>query len=504
MKDIRSKFVKESLLDYETLANSLKENTSIAVKDLLSEAVRETYTKLLTEESEDEYEVEEEVNDTDSEETNDADNNSEEVTNEDGDMELDAESELGSEGDAEMTDVPEEGGEEMPMDDGSEGMEAEPMNAGSESDEWAEFDKYKISDDEYDFSNAEDEEIVKVYKLLKDEDQVLVNVDKESQKVEIKDNQTGAEYLLDLSSFGGGCSGADCEMGAEEPMENDLDFGGNDAEGDLDFENENMNEQRIFEIVLNEYDSHVGYTDNYQKKDVMTTPSNEEPGKNVNDWDAGVPKGKSKPWAGKGNSKPFENKVKEGEEETEETIEEAGMNVGGFVQQNSTSRSDVPNSNGRKARNMHQGAKQVKGTAEPRYSNATNESKMMSKVNKILKENEELKNALNKFKTVLQEAAVTNVNLGQIIKLISENSTTKAEKQEIIERFGKEAKTVEQSKSLYESISRELKKNNTNNGINLTEDKQFTTNGSKMINETQIYQSKDLLDSLDLMHRLCR
>ena len=67
---------------------------------------------------------------------------------------------------------------------------------------------------------------------------------------------------------------------------------------------------------------------------------------------------------------------------------------------------------------------------------------------------------LGKFKTVLQEAAVTNVNLGQIIKLISENSTTKAEKQEIIERFGKEAKTVEQSKSLYESISRELKKNN--------------------------------------------
>lgn len=503
MKDIRSKFVKESLLDYETLANSLKENTSIAVKDLLSEAVRETYTKILTEESEDEYEVEE-VNDTDSDNANDAEENSEEVTNEGDELELDGESELGSESEPEVSDVPQDSGEELPIEGGADEMGGEPMDNGSENDGWAEFDKYKVSDDEYDFSNAEDEEIVKVYKLLKDEDQVLVNVDKESQKVEIKDNQTGAEYLLDLSSFGGN-GGA--EVPAEEPMDDNLDFGGNDAEGDLDFENENMNEQRIFEVVLNEYDSHVGYTDNYQKKDVMTTPSNEEPGKNVNDWDAGVPKGKSKPWAGKGNSKPFEKKVNEEDEvmeENEETIEEAGMNVGGFVQQNSTSRSDVPNSNGRKARNMHQGAKQVKGTAEPRYSNATNESKMMSKVNKILKENEELKVALNKFKTVLQEAAVTNVNLGQIIKLISENSTTKAEKQEIIERFGKEAKTVEQSKSLYESISRELKKNNTNNSINLNEDKQFTTNGSKMINETQIYQSKDLLDSLDLMHRLCK
>lgn len=499
MKDIRSNFVKESLLDYETLANSLKENTSNAVKDLLAEAVRETYTKLLTEESEDEYEVEE-VDDTDSEMTNDAEQSQEEPAEEEG-SEEDFSSEEGEEIGGEESELDSEESMEEPAEEDGEDIE---MGADSEEDGWAEFDKYKVSDGEYDFSNAEDDEIVKVYKLLKDEDQVLVNVDKESQKVEIKDNQTGAEYLLDLSSFGGGCcNGTDCEMGAEEePLEDDFEFGGNDAESDLDFENDNMNEQRIFEVVLNEYDSHVGYTDNYQKKDVMTTPSNEEPGKNVNDWDAGVPKGKSKPWAGKGSSKPFEKKVNE-EEGTEETIEEAGMNVGGFVQQNSTSRSDVPNSNGRKARNMHQGAAQVKGTATPRYS-SMEESKMMSKVNKILKENEELKNALNKFKTVLQEAAVTNVNLGQIIKLISENSTTKAEKQEIIERFGKEAKTVEQSKSLYESISRELKKNNTNNGINLNEGKQFTTNGSKMINETQIYQSKDLLDSLDLMHRLCK
>ena len=268
--------------------------------------------------------------------------------------------------------------------------------------------------------------------------------------------------------------------------------------------------------VLFEVD--LGYTDNYQDKDPIKGLSNNEPSKSGKSWHKGVPTGTQKPWAGPSKPKgdPFgEKTIEEGEDccpkcgkcgaecTCGKEVEEQ-KNVGGFVQQNSVTASNIPNSNGRKARNMHQGAAQVKGTATPRYSSATNESKMMSKVNKILKENEELKNALNKFKTVLQEAAVTNVNLGQIIKLISENSTTKAEKQEIIERFGKEAKTVEQSKSLYESISRELKKNNTNNGINLNEGKQFTTNGSKMINETQIYQSKDLLDSLDLMHRLCK
>ena len=472
MKEIRSKFVKESLLDYETLANSLKENTSNAVRDLLNEAVRETYNQILNEEEgdEDDYEVEE-VDDATSEESNEA----ETETEADADVETDVDAE-GEESDE---------GEEVETveDDTEEVSDNEDVSSAdeSESDEWAEFDKYKISDDEYDFSQADDDEIVKVYKLLKDDDQVLVNVDNDTKKVELKDNETGAEYLIDLSSF---------------DNSNDLDFGG-DADGDLNFEDNNMNESRIFEIVLNEYDSHVGYTDNYQKKDVMTTPSTEEPGKNVNDWDAGVPKGKSKPWVGKGNSKPFEKKVNE--EESEEIVVDEATNVGGFVQQNSTSKSHVPNSNGRKARNSSVGGVKTKGTADPRYS--TNESKMMAKVEKILKENEELKSALGKFKSVLQEAAVTNVNLGQIIKLISENSTTKDEKKEIISRFGTEAKTIEQSKSLYESISRELKKNNK---MSIDEDKQFTANSSKMINETQIYQSKDLLDSLDLMYRLCK
>ena len=464
MEEVRSNFVKESLLDYESLANTLKENTTQAVRDLLGETVRETYNQILSEADEDDYEIEDEVDDAAVDAENDAetteDTEEAEVETVDADEESD-------EADAELTHT-----------------EGDDATDETNEDGWAEFEKYKVSDDEYDFSKANDDEIVKVYKLLKDEDQVHVNVDKDTKKVEIKDDETGAEYLLDLSSFGS----------SESEQENDIDFG-DEANSDLENENENMNESRLFEIVLNEYDSHVGYTDNYQKKDVMTNPGTKEPGKDVNDWDAGVPKSGKKPWAGKGNSEPFTE-----EEMGEETMEEA-TNVGGFVQQNSTSKSHVPNSNGRKARNMSKGGVKVSGTKEPRYSSATNESKMMAKVEKILKENEQLKTALNKFKSVLEEAAVTNVNLGQIIKLISENSTTKEEKQEIIARFGKEAKTIEQSKNLYESMSRELKRNNV---MDINEEKQFTTTGSKMINETQIYKSQDLLESLDLMHRLCK
>lgn len=507
MKNIRSNFVKESLLDYENLAKTLKENTSSAVKELLSEAVRESYAKLLSEEDENEYD-EEEVEDTDSENTNEADNTDDSVKKETDEV-GDVESELdGGEETPMVDDGSEVGGEEAPIEEPSqEPMGETPAEEGSEDEGWAEFDKYKVSDDEYDFSQAEDEEIVKVYKLLKDDDQVLVNVDKDTNKVELKDNSTGAEYLLDLSSLGGGASTAE-PMGDEA---NDMD-----AEGDLDYNEDMTNESRIFEIALNEYDSHVGYTDNYQSKDVMTNPGMSEPGKNVRDWDKGVPSGTKKPWASKGSDKPFDKKgatkVEEEAEpmvdENEETIEEANLSQSRWNDTHAAhNRVPSANDDAHRRDGMQKTSKGAKyrahGTSETSNPQPTNveESKMMAKAEKILKENKALKNALNQFRTVLQEAAVTNKNLGQIIKLISENSTTKAEKQEIIARFGKEANTIEASDKLYESISNELKKSNT---MNINEDRQFTTNGSQMINETQIYQSKDLIDSLDLMHRICK
>lgn len=493
-KNIRSKVVKESLLDYNALANSLKENTESAVKTLLDEAVRDTYAKLLSEDDDKDYE-EEEVEDTSSDITNDAES-------------VDAAMD-----DVEGTDTGMEADE--PIDDAEK--DGEP---GEESDEWAEFDKYKISDDEYDFSNAEDEEIVKVYKLMKNDDQILVHKD-DNGNVNIQDNETGAEYLIDF-----GDNGDATGVAASEPSDDVItdDEGADDFGAEDDFENEknDMNEstERMFELVL-EYDSNVGYTDNYQKKDVMTNPGMSEPGKNVNDWDAGVPHGTEKPWSGypgKKNKadKPFnggKGKQLEEEETIDGAVEECGnvespveeaTNVGGFVQQNSTSKSHVPNSNGRNARSMSKGGKRVKGTVTPRYSGGEEDTvseSFMKRANKVLAENKELKATLTDVMTSLKEAAVTNHNLGMIIKLISENSTTQDEKKEIISRFSNEAKTVEASKNLYESISRDLQKSKK---MNITEEASLTVEGSKKINETKIYQSPDVLDSLDLMHRMMK
>ena len=273
-KNIRSKVVKESLLDYNALAKSLKENTESAVKTLLDEAVRDTYAKLLSEDDDKDYE-EEEVEDTSSDITNDAE--SVDATTDDVEG-----TDTGMEANEPIDDTAVEGGDDAVVDGAEEG--GEPSDEG---DEWAEFDKYKISDDEYDFSNAEDEEIVKVYKLMKNDDQILVHKD-DDNKVSIQDNETGAEYLIDL----GGDDSA--QIGDTFGDESADDFGAEEED------NEDMNEstERMFELVL-EYNSNVGYTDNYQGKDVMTNPGMSEPEKNVNDWDKGVPHGTEKPWSKK-------------------------------------------------------------------------------------------------------------------------------------------------------------------------------------------------------------
>ncbi len=511
-KKIRTKEVRESLLDYNTLANSLKENTESAVKDLLNEAVRDTYAKLLSESDD---------------EDNDKDYDEEEVEDTNSEVVSDEEKEDGVDDNVES---------DAGMDDDSDGIDLEKEVddvEDSDGDGWSEFEKYKISDDEYDFSNAEDDEIVKVYKLMKNDDQILVHKD-DNGMVNVQDNETGAEYLISL----------DDDKSSDVPDDDVIEDGADDFGDEDDFENnidDDMNEstEKMFELVL-EYDSNVGYTDNYQKKDVMTNPGMSEPGKNVNDWDAGVPKGDSKPWSGyPGKKKKADNPFNDGKGKQVENegrlfeiemgdeggdvdgteidggnfsecgdmndmpVEEA-TNVGGFVQQNSTSKSHVPNSNGRDARSKSQDGRRKKGTVTPRYSGTDEEGvseSLKRRINNTIRENKELKGTLGNIMKSLKEAAVTNHNLAQIIKLISENSTTQDEKKEIISKFAKQAKTIKESKALYEAISDDLKKAKK---MNITEGTNLSATSSKKINETTIYKSNDVLESLDLMYRMMK
>jgi hypothetical protein len=445
------------ITEMEQLAATITEGTKNTLKDILSEAVSNF--------------LREEVLNEDDEETED-------------DTEEIKDNETSVEETDEISDDADNAEETL------ENAEDDTDESETDGDEWSEFDDYKIGNEDgseqYDFTNETDPEtVVKVFKLMKNDDQV--SVVKDGEKVCITDNEAGTEYVIEL----------DCETSC----------------------NNELND----EITMAES---LGYTDNYQSKDPIQGLTMGDTPKNTKDWHKGVPTGTSKPWAGKGKSEPFNKKVEKVFEITlndgiedddemfvdddmfvdnydmfvdddiytdEDNIVDEATNVGGFVQQNSTSKSHVPNSNGRKARNMSKGGEKKTGTADPRYS-GVNES-LENKMLKALKENKQLKETVSKVSKIMKEAVQVNVNLGHIVRLMVENSTTKTEKEDIIKRFNT-VKSNDEAKNLYESISSELKKSHST----IVTEQATTAQDSKKINESKIYDEPNGV--LDMMKRM--
>lgn len=434
---------KSTLTEVEQLAASIQERTKNTLRDILSEAVGQY--------------LREEVLNEDDDETNDVDDTQE---TESSDV-----PEFGeTSDDADAEEAPEEADDAEETDDAMEPVD----NAEDDGDEWADFEDYKIGDDEgseeYDFTKETNPEtLVKVFKLMKGDEQV--SVVKDGDMVCIKDNEADTEYVIELD--------------ADASDNNDDEFNA--------------------EMTMTES---LGYTDNYQDKDPIEGLSMDGGApKNTKDWHKGVPTGTKKPWAGKGSSEPFGKKTEKVFEitlndEVEEDIPvDEATNVGGFVQQNTTSKSHVPNSNGRKARNMSKGGNKVSGTADPRYSSNVSES-LQKKVNAALQENKQLKETVAKVSKIMKEAVQVNVNLGHIVRLMVENSTTKNEKEDIVKRYST-VKTNEEAKALYESISSELKKTHST----VISEQAMSAEDSKKINESKIYENQPN-EVLDMMKRM--
>ena len=530
----------QALLEMEEITSAIKEESKKSLNALLSEAVRDAIRESCNEDEEEEYEV-----------TDDEKNDAIDTENETDDT-----ASLEDEGEAVET------GEDVQDEEPSSDIEAtqeEPVDGEGEED-WNEFEKYQVGDNTYDLTGENDyESVVKVYKLLKDEDQVVIR--KDGNKIQLKDDTVGTEYVIDLGGDGetaevenseenfdslnedityhdefdpiwnlqkkgimggnsdiAGFEGEDDEIGMDFDDEPEMTQGPSDKElsnieRDLDFSDldddydEYYGDEELFESRNNKsnknarkpmkeskevlFEVDLGYTDNYQAKDPIAGLSNNEPSKKGKSWHKGVPTGTQKPWAGETKSKgePFEKTVNEEEMPdmgVEEPVEEA-TNVGGAVQQRTSSKSHIP-----------AGRKEF-GPKTKRHVSSEAEYQEMVAENKRLKaENKVLKGTLLSLKANLSEAYVTNVNLGKITKLFLENTTSQTEKADIINRFSNEAKTVEQSNALYESIKRELNKN-VNTQMNINES--MTKANAETINETT-YKSAELLKSIDLMNRM--
>ena len=434
---------KHPVTEMEQLAAAITEGTKVTLQGLLNEAVCDYLREEILSEEDDEQDDVEGAEETESSDVPEFGESSDDADAVEADDE----------------EAPEE------ADDAEEVVDTD--DAEDEGDEWADFDDYKVGDDEgseeYDFTSETDTDtLVKVFKLMKNDDQV--SVVKTGDKVSIKDNEADTEYVI--------------ELGGDSENEDNFDF-----EGEMTMES-------------------LGYTDNYQDKDPIEGLSMDGGApKNTKDWHKGVPTGTNKPWAGKGSSEPFGKKAEKVFEitlndevaEDEMPVDEA-TNVGGFVQQNSTSKSHVPTSSGRRARNMSQGGDKKTGTSDPRYSGQVNES-LQKKINAALQENKQLKETVAKVSKIMKEAVQVNVNLGHIVRLMVENTTTKAEKEDIVKRYAS-VKSNDEAKALYESISSELNKTHST----IIKEQATTVEPSKQINESKIYDEPNSVR--DMMKRM--
>lgn len=512
----------QALLEMNEIKNAIKEESKNTIKAMLSEAVKNALRESIDEEDDDM-----EILDDDKECCPKCGKCGDECKCEkkDADGKDDKKSEKKDSG--ELDEVGED--EQVPAEDGAAAQDPA-MNAQSAADaqaapadgEGAEgqddfMAQYQAGDeDTLDLTGEQDiQNVLKVYRALSDDDQVVVKQD--GGKISLQDNGTGAEYIIDLGTDEAGAEEEPAmEDGEADQLAEESYVGASDKYNELaeednnDFESdpEMTNEETLFEIDL-------GYTDNYQDKDPIDGLNNSEPSKSGRSWHKGIPTGTEKPWAGKGTEKkgdPFDKNVNENLTQLDDKYFAAGLNdtgvaevetedgmpfdkkVGNVDENFTTSKYQKRHEVKTKATNSGEkkNPMQTRNTSiENEYNAEINET-----IKKLKAKNKKLNEAVKELHKGLKEAYMTNVNLGKITKLFLESTTTQAEKLQIVERFSNEAKTPKQAQALYESISKELAKKTTVDESKVTEKTVVTES------KAPVYKSQDLLNTIDLMNRV--
>ena len=471
-KEIRSKYIRNLVEDAASTSSKIEDATKNAVEDLLESTINKTLRKLISEQAEDETDDSdikgEESEEKETPETEVQDNE----TSTDIEDIIDGDKEDTVEVDSvEDTEEPAEGEE-------SDTTETDEF----EDSDWADFDKFKDEDGEYDLTGQDDETVYKVLMAMDPEKDGIRLVKNGEGKFTLTDDNTEKEYIIDLE-----CEGDNCES-----------------------------------AEVTEIDEDLGYTDNYQNKTAMTTPGNGEPSKFGRTWDKGVPTGTEKPWVGDGAKQkghPYDETVNE---ECDECGDNCGMEECGHLYEIEM---DVPEEDVDIDMEMDEGTsiangsrvKGVKGdtnhSEEDRqrhihksYDRIMNEEKqkydnLNRKASAIIAENKELKGFATKINQKLQESAVINASLAKVVKLMTENSTTKEEKDNIVNRFSK-VETINECNKLYETISEELKSRKSVNGNKIPSDKPLTESKNPGAKETKMLDSSDAKDVIDFMTRL--
>ena len=385
-------------------------------------------------------------------------------------------------------------------------------------------------EDTIDLSNASDEEILKIFKSMSEEDGIIVK--KNGKDVHITDTDEDVEYIVKLDES------EDMEFNEElDEEDTDLDavLSALGLDEEMDNEMYEEDDEVVYEIEMSEQGMEDEEDDEEDDEDMNSEDYHLEEAK-MTVKPKGVGMGNPKFKYGKTlPKKGFDEKKKEGpkamgtgkakfefkEGEMEENYgskkheykrkdvdgveKKAGETKGHYKDYEKEETKEA-------ARTYGMGSKEGrglrKGITNNRNYNYTNNGVKVESVDseiKVLREkNEEYRKALNVFREKLNEVAVFNSNLAYATRLFTEHSTTKKEKINILRRFDS-VESLKESKQLYKTIKDELGHVDTKN-INESVDKvvnnSMSSGSSQNLIESKTYENPQFLRIKDLMSKI--
>lgn len=387
MAQKKQNLVEEALLQMENLKEAVTENA----KGILASTMKEEISELVKESlNEEEIEDEVSVEAMEGEKMEEGDDMEKSVKHETKEQdELDIEDDMELDVDMDIEDESDEDEDDMEIDTDDMLMMDLPG------------DELEVDDEEeillpLDLTGASDEEILKVFKAMGEEDGIVVTQD--GDEITLKDDEADVEYQIQMEEFGG--KKGDDSKSHKDYEESNEEYGGkkgDDSKSHKDYEESNE-----------EYGGKKG-DDSKSHKDYEE--SNEE----------------------FGGKKGDDSKSHKDYEEAKE----------GMVRSHAA---------GQKA-----SSDKSKGLSKPHSipNRARYNESLEKEVKQLREKNEEYRKALNIFKEKLNEVAVFNSNLAYATRLFTEHSTTKQEKINILRRFDS-AETIKESKSLYKTVKEDL------------------------------------------------
>ncbi len=452
-------------------------------------------------------------------------------------QEEDDEIEMDSEVDTEMDDESDD--EELDMDVDNDEIE---------------MDLDMDSEGPIDLTGASDEEILKIFKAMGEEDGIIVK--KDGDDIHITDNNQDAEYLVKLGESEEMEESMDDEIDEnldEEGMDMNTEFDSEDQSSDYDVdaivdklfdgdhhleEDEDMDDEEMDEVVYEiemddeeldeqsmdaeldvEMESEMDEESIYEQDDEDEEDEDEEMDESYDHEKVGVKEAKMsvKP-KGVGMGKPNFKFDGETEYKSPKKMKQGTKGVG----------MGKPKFEYKEGENLEGKMKPAKKKVEAKEASRTygfgskDKSRGLRKgitpnrnltfealeveVKQLREKNDEYRKALNIFRSKLNEVAIFNSNLAYATRLFTEHATTKKEKINILRRFDS-VESLKESKNLYKSLKDELGQTETAPTKSINEsvgkiEKVVSTGSSTNLIENKTYEAPQFLRIKDLMSKI--